>query len=175
MRALIVVLLVALFGSAAHADRRDDIKKKIRALRAARIVEELSLDDQASAKLIATLDKYDDETEKLVEKRVELTKKLRDVADGKDKAAADKAVDDAVALQKAFRDLEDRRLADVRKLLTPQQTAKLLIVLPEFEKKIQNQLRNAIQKADKKKGAKNPEAEDDDSDEEEPRPKRARP
>ena len=56
----------------------------------------------------------------------------------------DRAIDDAVAIQKSFRDLEDRRLAELRKILTPQQTAKLLIVLPEFERKIQNQLRKAI-------------------------------
>ena len=45
------------------------------------------------------------------------------------------------------RELEDKRLAELRKILTPAQTARLLIVLPELERKIQNQLRRAIANA----------------------------
>jgi hypothetical protein len=69
----------------------------------------------------------------------------------------DKLIDDAVANQKAFWDLEDKRLAEIRKVLTPQQVAKLLVVLPAFERRIQNQLRNAILR---KSGA--PALDDDD-------------
>jgi hypothetical protein len=40
--------------------------------------------------------------------------------------------------------VEERRLAELRKILTPAQTTRLLVVLPAFERKIQNQLRRAI-------------------------------
>ena len=53
-------------------------------------------------------------------------------------------IDDAIANQRSFWDLEDKKIAELRKVLTPAQTAKLLIVLPALERKIQNQLRKAI-------------------------------
>ncbi len=62
----------------------------------------------------------------------------------RDPRAVDRLIDEALANQRGFRDLEDRRLAELRKILTPFQTAKLLVVLPDFERRIQNQLRKAI-------------------------------
>ncbi len=129
------------------AQRRAQIKKRIQALRAAELTTDLDLDAQTAAKLTAALNKYDDDTDALVQKRVELARKLQKVDAKTPSADAEQLVDDAVANAKAFRDLEDRRLGDVRKILSPQQTAKLLVVLPEFERRIQNQLKNAIQNA----------------------------
>ena len=133
------------------AQRRAQIKKRIQALRAAEITTDLDLDAQTAAKLTAVLNKYDDETDALVQKRVELTHKLQNVDAKTSSDVAQQLVDDAVANAKAFRDLEDRRFGELRKLLTPQQSAKLLVVLPEFERRIQNQLKNAIQGANSPK------------------------
>jgi hypothetical protein len=129
------------------AQRRANIKHRIQALRAAEITTDLNLDSDAAAKLTATLNKYDDETDALVQQRVELARKLQNAGPNTSTKDAERMIDDAVANAKAFRDLEDRRFGEIRKLLTPQQTAKLLVVLPEFERKIQNQLKNAIQNA----------------------------
>jgi hypothetical protein len=41
-------------------------------------------------------------------------------------------------------DTEEQRLAQLRKILTPAQTARLIVVLPAMERKIQNQLRKAV-------------------------------
>lgn len=130
--------------SAPAAQRRANIKKRIAALRASALTTALDLDSQTAAKLTSVLDKYDDETDQLVQRRVELAHKL---AEPPSNGEADKLIEQAIANAKAFRDLEDRRLADIRKVLTPTQTAKLLVVLPEFERRIQNQLKNAIQNA----------------------------
>ena len=128
------------------ANRRETIKKKIRALRAYALTEELGLDEKAAGKLFPVLAKWDDVTDKLLVQRVDLTRQLRAVDQIKDPRAVDKLIDDAVANQRAFWDLEDKRLVELRKILTPAQVARLLVVLPEFERKIQNQLRRAIQK-----------------------------
>nr|HEX4316397.1 hypothetical protein [Kofleriaceae bacterium] len=141
------------------AQRRANIKKRIQALRAAQLTTALDLDSQTAAKLTAVLDKYDDETDALVQKRVEVTRKLNQAANDKD---AEHAVDEAIANQKAFRDLEDRRLADIRKVLTAKQVAKLLVVLPEFERRIQNQLRKAIQNANTQQSQQPKHTGDDD-------------
>ncbi len=131
-------------GAPAPVDRRETIKKKIRALRAYTLTEELKLDETTAAKLFPALAKWDDVTDKLLVARTDLTRQLEGASAIKDPRAIDKLIDEAIANQKAFWDLEDRRLAELRKILTPAQTARLVVVLPAFERRIQNQLRKAI-------------------------------
>jgi hypothetical protein len=134
-------------GSAAAmslADRREEIKKRIRSMRAYTLTEELKLDQQAAGQLFPLLARYDDETDKLLEKRVEVQRRLRRAEVLRDPRAVDHLIDEALANQRGFRDLEDRRIAELRRVLSPLQIAKLLVVLPEFERRIQNQLRRAI-------------------------------
>lgn len=133
-------------GSAAPTldERREAIKNRIRGKRAEMLTDKLKLDDKALAKLLPLLSKWDDVTDKLLLERVDLQKRFATADQLKDPRAIDKLIDDAIANQKAFWDLEDKRLAEIRKVLTPQQVAKLLVVLPAFERRIQNQLRKAI-------------------------------
>lgn len=126
------------------AERREQIKKKIRAVRAYALTEELSLDEATASRLFPLLARYDDETDRLLEKRIEIQRRLRRVDAMRDTRAIDRLIDEALANQRGFWDLEDRRIAELRKVLSPGQTAKLLIVLPALEKKIENQLRRAI-------------------------------
>jgi Spy/CpxP family protein refolding chaperone len=140
-------------------NKRDAIKRRIRDLRAYTLIDKLQLDPATQTRLWPVLDKYDDETDKLVQQRVEVFRRLA-ASGGMAPREVDRAIDDAVATQKAFRDLEDHRLAELRHILTPKQVAKLLIVLPEFERRIQNQLRKAIVGANKR--AQGAAAADDD-------------
>jgi len=157
MRALAVALVLALAGSAAAqppganrpgpdpAQRIENIKRRIRGLRAAAIVEALKPDQTTAGKLFATLEKYDDVFDRLLRERADLAKRLMNAGGMRDPRAIDKLIDDAIANQRGFWETEERRLAELRKILTPQQTAKLLVVLPEFERRLQNRLREAIQ------------------------------
>src|SRR5215468_9932265 len=129
---------------AGAAQRREEIKKRIRSMRAYTLTEELKLDPDIAGQLFPLLARYDDETDRLLEKRVEVQRRLRRAETMRDPRAVDRLIDEALANQRGFRDLEDRRLAELRKILTPFQTAKLLVVLPDFERRIQNQLRKAI-------------------------------
>ncbi len=126
------------------ADRSEAIKKRIRALRAYTLTEELKLDEKTAARLFPALSKWDGITDKLLAQRVELTRQLAASDSIKDPKALDNLIDEALANQKAFWELEEQRLAELRKILTPGQIAKLLIVLPTFERRIQNQLHKAI-------------------------------
>lgn len=130
----------------APQDRREKIKKRIRALRAYTLTEELSLDEKTAGKLFPLLAKYDDEFDKLLVARADLEKQLQAASAQTDSKAVDKLIDDAAANQKALWDTETRRLADLRKILTPQQVARTLVVLPKMERQIQNQLRKAAMK-----------------------------
>lgn len=150
----LVALGLALSSSSAFAqgrgrgdapvDRREKVKQKIRALRAYTLTESLSLDEKTAAKLFPVLAKWDDVTDKLMVQRIDVQRQLEAV-DGKDGKVIDKLIDEAMANQRALLDLEDKRLAELRKILTPVQTAKLLVVLPKFERRIRNQLSRAIQ------------------------------
>jgi len=131
-------------GDQHSLDRREAIKKRIRVLRAATLTDELDLDEKALSRLLPTLAKWDDLTEDLLKKRIDIQRRLNAADAVKDPKGVDKMIDEAVANQKSFWDLEEKRLAELRKILTPGQIARLLIVLPEFERKIQNQLRRAI-------------------------------
>ncbi|MDB4954230.1 MAG: hypothetical protein JWO36_1799 [Myxococcales bacterium] len=125
------------------AQRRERIKKRVLALRASTLIDELSLDEQSSAKLFPVLAKYDAEFEKLLIARADLNRRLQKAAE-LDPKAIDKLIDEAAANQRGFWDVEDKRFADLRKVLTPVQMTRLLIVLPALERQIQNQLRRAI-------------------------------
>jgi hypothetical protein len=159
MRTWIAAVLLALaVGSAAPAvaqprrqggaggviERREQVKKRIRAMRAYTLTEELSLDDQTAGKLFPVLARYDDETDKLLEKRVDVQRRLRRADGLRDPRAVDRLIDEALANQRGLWDLEDRKIGELRKILTPAQTAKLLVVLPAIDRRIQNQLRKAI-------------------------------
>lgn len=152
----------------ATASRREDIKKKIRAMRAYTLTEELGLDEATAGKLFPVLAKWDDVTDKLLAQRVDLTRQLRSAGQLAPKAA-ERLIDDAIANQRAFWDLEEKRLAEIRKILSPAQTAQLLVVLPQFERRIQNQLRKAITKAGGRgRGRARADFDEDDEDEADP-------
>jgi hypothetical protein len=128
----------------AVADRRERIKKRIRALRAYTLTDELALDEDTAARLFPILSKYDDEIGKRLTARTKLQKELEAATDKGDDKATDKAIDDLVANQKALWEIDEKRFAELRKVLTPAQSAKLLVVLPALERKVQRMLQRAI-------------------------------
>jgi hypothetical protein len=134
------------------ADRRAAIKQRIRVLRAATLTEELELDEKTLSRLLPTLARWDDVTEDLLKKRVDIQTRIEAANPAKDPKGVDRLIDEAVANQKSFWDLEAKRLSELRKILTPGQVARLLIVLPNFERRIQNQLRRAMANASRRGG-----------------------
>jgi hypothetical protein len=157
MRVLLVMLLVAIATTAvaqpappaAGVNRREKIKQRIRALRAYTLTEQLDLDEPTAAKLFPALAKYDDEFDKLLQERADVQRRLQQAGSLTDTKEIDKLVDDAIANQRALWDAEDRRIKQLRTILTPAQTARVLVVLPEMERKVMTQLRRVAQKADK--------------------------
>jgi hypothetical protein len=104
--------------------------KKIRSLRAYALTTELGVDDKTGGRLWPVLAKYDDEIDKLLQQRIDVNRRLKAADQIKDPRAQDRLVDEALANQKAFWSVEERRLAELRKILTASQMARLLVVLP---------------------------------------------
>ncbi|HEY0252776.1 MAG TPA: hypothetical protein VGC41_14675, partial [Kofleriaceae bacterium] len=133
-RALFAIVLAFAVPASAQPQPRQNkverVKKRIRALRAYTLVEELGLDEKDSQRLFPVLDKFDDEFERLYVERAQLQKQLDGAPDLKDKKQVDKLIDDSLANQRAIWNLEEKRVAEVRKILTSAQVARMLVVLP---------------------------------------------
>lgn len=145
VRFLLAIALVTTVASVSaaqpRADKREKVKQKIRVMRAIILAEELQLDEATAGKLAPILNRFDDEIGKLLQERVALRAELRDAEAKGDDPRMNKAIDKLVANQDARWDTERRRFVDLRKLLSPRQTARLLDVLPEIDRRIMKGLR----------------------------------
>ena len=151
--------------------KRDRVKKRIRAMRAYALTTELGLEADDAGRLFPLLQKFDDDFDRLLATRTQLQRKLDDTS-GMNVKAIDKLIDESLANQRDFWNLEEKRIAELRKILTPTQVARLIVVLPALERRITNQLRKAAKPAP---GGRKGDAADDDDDiepNERPAPKR---
>lgn len=123
------------------AERREKARQRVKAMRAMILADELELDEAASARLAPVLNRFDDELGKLLAERVKLRGDLRAAHDAGDDRRIGELIDKLVANQDARWDTERRRFAEVRRLITPRQAARLLDVLPEIDRRIMKTLR----------------------------------
>lgn len=122
---------------AAVVDKRERVKQKVRAMRAYVLTDALALDPATAGKMFPVIEKFDNEGDALTAARAGLRAKLDTTSDSK---TLNKVIDDLLANQKAMFDMEAKRLVELRGILTPQQVAKLITVLPDFERRLQNRL-----------------------------------
>jgi len=108
----------------------------MRALRAWRIVEELKLDENASARLFPILARYDEQELALAAERRDIAQELRTLlaAPRPDDAKLSAAIDRMIANRVKRHAFKDERLRELRKVLTPVQQAKLVLLLPRLER-----------------------------------------
>ena len=127
-----------------RAPARERARQKIRALRAMILVQELGLDEATAAKLGPILARHDDELARLQAERQALRRTLRDARAAGQDAKLDALIDQTIANARARWDREQARFAEVRRLLTPRQAARLLEVLPQVDRRILQGLRRAV-------------------------------
>ena len=108
----------------------------MRALRAWRIVEELKLDENASARLFPILARYDEQELALAAERRDIAQELRTLlaAPRPDDAKLSAAIDRMIANRVKRHAFKDERIKELRKVLTPVQQAKLVLLLPRLER-----------------------------------------
>lgn len=173
MSILLSILFVAAsapaFGKGAkdEDEMREKIREKIRAHRAARLIDVLALDEKTATKFFPVLNKYDDQILPLQADTGKARRELKQMLSSGTKADDTKVnalVDRMLANHDKVAKLRGDRLKDVRKLLSPVQFAKLVVVLPEIDHAIQKQIQKALKKGGR--GGKG-RAFDDDDDERE--------
>jgi Spy/CpxP family protein refolding chaperone len=114
---------------------RQEVLERMRALRAWKIVDALKLDEATSAKLFPILARYDDREMAVATERHEVVRDLRAAAEAPqpDDTRIMATLTRLTAVRNKQRAIEDDRIKDVRKVLTLQQQAKLVLLLPRLE------------------------------------------
>ncbi len=115
---------------------RREVLDRMRALRAFRIVDALKLDEATSGRLFAVLSRYDDREVQIAAERHQIMHELRVDADAAhpDDARLNSDLNRLIANRSKQRAMEDERIKDVRKVLTPAQQAKLVLLMPRLER-----------------------------------------
>ena len=130
-------------GAAGNPVRRQRVKERIRALRAYELTEQLGLDETSGGKVFPILAKYDEATEKALTERASLRAKLDALGDKGDDHTVSGITDAMIANQRVMWDLESKRFAELRGVLSAHQAARFLVVMPVLERKIQRRLEMA--------------------------------
>jgi hypothetical protein len=121
---------------------RDALKKRIRAMRVWYLTEELELDDATAARLFPVLGPYDDQLEALEVEGARLRRELRrDLArQAGNQAEAARLVDGLLAHYDKVYQLQRERIVAARKVLSPAQAGRLILVLPRVDNAIRRQI-----------------------------------
>jgi hypothetical protein len=142
--------------------KREMLKQRVRALRAWTLTEELQLDDATAARLAPILARYDDAFARLMEQAVTLRRASDDAVARADDRAINRTIDDLLANQRARAQLEEQRFQELRRALTPAQAARLMVVLPEIDRRIHHKLRRVLEDRRRGRGGRPPGAPLDD-------------
>src|SRR5262249_11502797 len=124
---------------------RTEVLERMRALRAWRIVDALKLDQATSAKLFPILSKYDDREMALAGERRDVARSLRAEVQAArpDEGRLNAAINRLLANRERQRAMEDERVKELRKVLTPVQQAKLILLLPRIEREFSRRVQQA--------------------------------
>src|SRR5262249_12095872 len=125
---------------------REEIKEKIRAMRIARLITVMDLDEAATARLTPILNRTYDQIGEIGRDSGQARRELRQLLGGPhaDETRVNQLIDRLVANKSRIDALETGMIGEVRRVLTPTQVARMVVVLPEINHEIQQQIRNAV-------------------------------
>jgi Spy/CpxP family protein refolding chaperone len=123
---------------------RKEVLERMRALRAWKIVEELKLDESASAHLFPILARYDDQELALAAERRDIAQEIRTLLEAPhpDETKLNAAINRMLANRTKRHAMKDERIRELRKVLTPVQQAKLVLLLPRLEREFAQFIRD---------------------------------
>jgi Spy/CpxP family protein refolding chaperone len=136
-------------GKRDRADKeqlRDQIFDQMRAERMWKLTDALKLNEASAAKVFPLLSKYDDQERSLGHERGQTYRELREAteAPAPDAARIDGLVNRLLALRARRQALETEKITALRKMLTPVQMAKLMMLTPRLEEGFRQRIRDAM-------------------------------
>jgi Spy/CpxP family protein refolding chaperone len=135
-------------GGPPSAERREEVRKKIEAVRIWRLIEELKLDAGSSAKLSSLLSSLDQKRRDTRREQMETMRDLRSLLktakpdDAKIKALLEKLEKNHHEMQR----LKDQELKELKSILTIEQQARFLLFQQEFQREMQGMISGARNK-----------------------------
>jgi hypothetical protein len=128
---------------------REQIIDKLRAERMWKLTEALKLDEATAARLFPLLAKFDDQERAIAKERGPIARELRDILEGPsaDSARLNGLIDRLIDIRKRRQAMEGEKMAAVRKVLTPTQMGKLLLLAPKIDEGFRERIRDAVQSA----------------------------
>jgi Spy/CpxP family protein refolding chaperone len=128
---------------------RDQIVDKFRTERMWELTNALKLDQATAARLFPLLSKYDDEERAIAKERGPLARDLRDALDAAnpDGTRINGLVDKLLGIRQRRQAMELEKLTAIRKVLTPAQMGKLVLVAPAIEEGFRDRIKTAVQAA----------------------------
>ena len=128
--------------------RRERVRQRIRAMRAWYLTEELDLDDATATRLFPVLSKYDERLAEVHQRGVELRRALRRAMSGSrpDQTSIDRLMDDLLTHYDNLYRVQRDRLVAVRRVMSPSQSARLVLILPRLDDAVRREIERATKK-----------------------------
>jgi len=145
--ALVLPVLPAAAEEMAKEGELKRVRKKVEALRAWRLTEELQLDEETSAKLFPAMREADEERRRLETRNRELVREMAQELKGEpaQEGRIDEILDELTANRREMNRAEERHLKRVRKILDSEGTAKYLMFQLRFERDMKRKAAEAFQ------------------------------
>jgi Spy/CpxP family protein refolding chaperone len=125
-------------GGAMSEQKREELRKKIEAVRIWRLTETLKLDAATSAKLSSLLSSYDQQRKNIMREQMETMKTLRRAlkTSKPDEAKLKAALEKLVQNRHAMDELRDREISGMKEILTIEQQARFVLFQQEFRREM---------------------------------------
>ncbi len=132
-------------GGRLSEEKREEIRKKIEAVRIWKLTEALKLDENTAAKLSAFLSTVDQHRRDIMREQMETMRELRQtLSTGKPEEPKLKAAIDKLEKNRhAMAEIRSKEIAGLKNILTTEQQARFLIFQQEFRRDIQRMISGA--------------------------------
>jgi len=131
--------------SPATEAKRDEVRKKIEAVRIYQLTEELKLDEKTSAKMSSLLGSVDQKRRDLQKEQVAGMRSLRDVlkAAKPDEGKIKQVLAKLEQNRRAMQDMRESELKSLRDILTVEQQARFIIFQQDFQRNMRRMIAGA--------------------------------
>ncbi len=125
-------------GSPASEAKREQVRKKVEAVRMWRMTEELKLDEKKSTQLASFLSSIEEKRRGLLKNTLESTRDLRALlkVDKPDEGRLKSSLDRIEKSQRELIDLREKEMNGIKNMLTPEQQARYIIFQQDFRREM---------------------------------------
>ena len=132
-------------GTEPSEERREEVRKKIEAVRIWRLTEALKLDAPTSSKLSALLSSFDQQRRDIMREQMTAMRELRRMLESSkpDESKIKTTLDRLEKNRHAIQALRDKEIGGVKEILTIEQQARFLLFQQEFRREMEGMISNA--------------------------------